>query len=105
MNKYYEHYKESKEIIIKALKAPAIQLIENTGLDKEEILSKVNEQMWFDAGHESIVDYSTMNIIDPTLVLKTIINNAISISSVLLTTECGIVDITKKKEVNEDNLL
>lgn len=101
----YFSFKESKEIIIKALKAPAIQLIENTGLDIEEILSKVNEQMWFDAGHESIVDYSTMNIIDPTLVLKTIINNAISISSVLLTTECGIVDITKKKEVNEDNLL
>lgn len=101
----YNQFIDAKEIIIKALKAPIYQLIENTGLNPQDILNRVNEQMWFDANQELVVDYSNMQIIDPTLVLKTIINNAISISAVLLTTECGIVEISKKKEVNEDNLL
>ena len=62
--------------------------------------------MWFNATSETIEDYSQMNIIDPTSVAIAVISNAVSISSILLTTECGIVDINKnKEEVNEDNLL
>ena len=69
------------------------------------VLKQVNKNMWFDANQEKVVDFSNMNVIDPTSVATTVIKNAISVASILLTTECGIVEIAPKKEVNEDNLL
>ena len=100
-----DKYLDAKNLLIEALKAPIYQLIENTGLNQQEIISRLNNIMWFDASTSEIVDYTQMNVIDPTSVSTTVITNAVSIAGVLLTTECGIVDIKQKKEVNEDNLL
>lgn len=101
----YDLYPDAKEVLIKTLKQPFYQIVENCGLDVNEIITKCNKNNWFDAGLEQVVDYSNMNIIDPTSVATSVISNAISIAGVLLTTECGIVDVTPKKEVNEENLL
>lgn len=104
-DKYKEHI-ASKELLISALKKPFFQILENCGISFESIKDKLNNKMWFNATSETIEDYSQMNIIDPTSVAIAVISNAVSISSILLTTECGIVDINKnKEEVNEDNLL
>mgnify|MGYP003302060719 CR=1 FL=1 len=101
----YNEYLDAKELLITALKQPFNQLVENTGLNLEDVLKQVNKNMWFDANQEKVVDFSNMNVIDPTSVATTVIKNAISVASILLTTECGIVEIAPKKEVNEDNLL
>lgn len=101
----YDIYLDAKELLINALKQPFFQLIENTGLKKEDILKQVNNDMWFDANQEEVVDFTNMNVIDPTSVATNVIKNAISVASILLTTECGIAQTKQKKEVNEDNLL
>ena len=98
-------YLDAKVLLIDALKQPFYQLVKNTGASLDEILKQINKTMWFDANLEEVVDFSSMNVIDPTSVATTVIKNAISVASILLTTECGIVDVTPKKEVNEDNLL
>ena len=101
----YNEYLDSKELLINALKQPFFQLVENTGLNITDVLKQVNKKMWFDANQEKVVDFTSMNVIDPTSVAITVIRNAISVASILLTTECGIIDTTPKKEINEDNLL
>lgn len=104
-SKEYSEYIDAKELLIKALKQPFIQLVENAGGNIIEILKQTNKNMWFDANVEKVVDFKDMNVIDPTSVATTVIKNAISVASILLTTECGIVEVNIKKEVNEDNLL
>lgn len=101
----YDMYQDAKELLVKALKEPFFQLLENTGVNKEEILKEINKNKWFDANQECVVDFTSMNVIDPTSVATTVIKNAVSVASILLTTECGIVETKQKKEVNEDNLL
>lgn len=101
----YDKYLDAKELLIGALKQPFYQLVENAGASVDEVLKQIDKNMWFDASQEQVVDFSSMNVIDPTSVATTVIKNAISVASILLTTECGIVELPSKKEVNEDNLL
>lgn len=101
----YNEYPEVKEILKKALVKPFVQIVENCGLSFCDISKQVTNNLWFDANLEEVVDFNNMNVIDPTSVATSVIKNAISVSSILLTTECGIVEVKSKKEVNEDNLL
>ena len=101
----YQEYPEAKHLLIQALKYPFYQIVENCGKNIKDILPNINDSMWFDANVEEVIDFTKMNVIDPTSVAITVIKNAISVASILLTTECGIVQISEKKEVNEDNLL
>lgn len=107
LNNDFEEYSVAKELLVNALKEPFYQLLENAGANKDEILSKVNKNMWYDASTDQVVEYKNAGIIDPTMVAISVITNAISIASILLTTECGIVDIKEniKEEKIEDDLL
>lgn len=96
----------SKTVLRKALQAPFYQLLDNGGYDASFILSQISDDSWFDCQSGTIVNFRKKGIIDPTLVLKTTLINAISIASLFLTTECAIVNIeTNDKNINEENLL
>ena len=75
------------------------------GLEKEEIILKVNKNNWYDAKKKQIVPIEESGIIDPVNVEIAAITNAISVAGIVLTTECAIISLEDKPKVSEDNLL
>lgn len=85
-------------IIYDALSVPFNQIIENCGFDPSDKYNKLIElgyPMGYDALNNKFVDMFEEGIVDPTKVTRSALENAISISATLLTTEAGIVH-TKK---------
>ena len=71
------------------------QIVINAGLDAGVVIDKVKNSAQgtgFDAAKEEYVDMVKAGIIDPTKVTRTAIQNAISVSSVLLTTEVAVAN-------------
>ena len=87
------------EIVKRALYAPMRQIVINAGLDSGVVIEKVKNSkqgIGFDAAKEEYVDMVKSGIIDPAKVTRSAIQNAISVSSVLLTTE--VVVANEKEE-------
>ena len=83
------------DIVKKALYAPMRQIALNAGLDAGVVIEKgksSEEGIGFDAAKEEYVDMVKTGIIDPTKVTRSAIQNAISVSSVLLTTEVAVAN-------------
>ena len=81
------------EIVKKALSAPLRQIVINAGIDAGVVIEKVRDSengIGFDAAKEEYVDMVKAGIIDPAKVTRSAIQNAISVSSVLLTTEVAV---------------
>lgn len=81
------------EIVKKALSAPLRQIIINAGIDAGVVIEKVRNSengIGFDAAKEEYVDMVKAGIIDPAKVTRSAIQNAVSVSSVLLTTEVAV---------------
>ena len=86
------------EIILKALEEPIKQIAKNAGLEGAVILEKVKEAkdgIGFDAAKEEYVDMKKAGIVDPTKVTRSALQNAVSVASMILTTESIMTD---KKE-------
>ena len=81
------------EIVKRALSAPLRQIVINAGIDAGVVIEKVKNSengIGFDAAKEEYVDMVKAGIIDPAKVTRSAIQNAVSVSSVLLTTEVGV---------------
>ena len=81
------------EIVKKALSAPLRQIVINAGIDAGVVIEKVRNfenGIGFDAAKEEYVDMVKAGIIDPAKVTRSAIQNAVSVSSVLLTTEVTV---------------
>ncbi len=92
--------KTGAEIVCKALEAPLWSIAENAGLEGAVIVNKVREKeagIGFDAVREEYVEMLKEGIIDPVKVTKSALENAVSISATLLTTEAAVADIKEKK--------
>ncbi|MCL2277437.1 MAG: chaperonin GroEL [Treponema sp.] len=89
------------KIVKRALEEPIRQIAENAGLDGAVIAEKARSEkkgIGFDAAKMEWVDMMKAGIIDPAKVTRSALQNAASIASLLLTTECAITDIPEKKE-------
>ena len=89
------------KIVKRALEEPIRQIAENAGLDGAVIAEKARNEKkgtGFDAAKMEWVDMMKAGIIDPAKVTRSALQNAASIASLLLTTECAITDIPEKKE-------
>jgi chaperonin GroEL len=89
------------KIVKRALEEPIRQIAENAGLDGAVIAEKAKNEkkgVGFDAAKMEWVDMVKAGIIDPAKVTRSALQNAASIASLLLTTECAITDIPEKKE-------
>ena len=88
------------KIVYNALQAPARQIAKNAGLEGSVIINKIMESSdmnyGFDAQKEVYGDMIKFGIVDPTKVARVALEGAASVSSLLLTTECAIVE--KKEE-------
>jgi chaperonin GroEL len=85
-------------IINRAIEEPLRQIISNGGGESAVIVSKVKEgkgAFGYNARSEAFENLYKAGVIDPTKVTRIAIENAASIASMLLTTECVIVDETK----------
>ena len=88
--------KTGVQIIARALAAPLRQIATNAGLDASVILEKVRSSgevgYGFDAYKEVYCDMISNGIVDPTKVTRSALENAASISAMLLTTEALVGD-------------
>ena len=89
------------EIVRKALQAPLRQIAENAGEDGAVIAGKVldnDDYSWgFDAQNAEFKDMVKAGIIDPTKVVRTALQDAASVSGLLVTTEAMIAEKPEKK--------
>ncbi|MDF2765498.1 MAG: groL [Rhodospirillales bacterium] len=89
------------EIVRRALRAPVRQIAENAGVDGSIVIGKLTDQkngtFGFDAQRGEYVDMVKAGIIDPTKVVRTALQDAASIASLLITTEAMIAERPEKK--------
>ena len=94
--------KAGVEIIKKALQAPIRQITSNAGVDGSVIVGKLLEgkkgSNGYDAQTEEYCDMIQKGIIDPTKVVRTALQDAASIASLLITTEAMIADKPDDKD-------
>ena len=89
------------DIVRKACEWPMRKIAENAGVDGSIVVQAVRNgkgNYGFDALKDTYCDMVKAGIIDPTKVTRTALQNASSIASLLLTTECMIAEIPEKKE-------
>ncbi|WP_103866104.1 chaperonin GroEL [Aquimarina sp. I32.4] len=84
------------QIVNRAIEAPLRTIVENAGGEGSVVISKVLEgknDFGYDAKSEAYVDMLKAGIIDPKKVTRIALENAASVSGMILTTECALIDI------------
>ncbi|WP_440915079.1 chaperonin GroEL [Candidatus Pelagibacter sp.] len=94
--------KAGVELVRKALEAPIRQITKNAGVDGSVVVGKLLEQNkkthGYDAQSEEYCDMFAKGIIDPVKVVRTALQDAASISGLLVTTEAMIADKPEEKD-------
>lgn len=88
------------QIVKRALEEPLRQIVANAGMEGSVIVQKVKEgkdDFGFNARTEEYEYLLKSGVIDPTKVARVALENAASIASMLLTTECVLVSIKEDK--------
>ena len=89
------------EIVKKAMEEPLRQIAENAGLEGSVVINDVKSKgktEGLNAANGKYEDLVKAGIVDPTKVVRSSLQNAASISALLLTTECLVTDKPEKKE-------
>lgn len=84
------------KIVERALEEPVRQIAENAGFEGSVVVSKVKESpegVGFNAANDEYVNMIDAGIVDPVKVTRSALQNAASVSGMLLTTEAGITEI------------
>jgi len=83
------------QVILEAIKAPLMQMALNAGEPPDIIVSKVKNKkgsIGFDFVESKLTDLTKKGIIDPVKVTRCALQNAISVSSTLITTNHAIIE-------------
>lgn len=89
------------DILKRALEKPIRQIAENAGSDGAVVAQKVKEMggnFGFDAQKMEFCDLIKAGVIDPTKVVRTVLENASSAASMFLTTEAVVGELPEKKD-------
>ena len=87
------------QIVARAIESPLRTIVENAGLEGSVIVAKVSEgegNFGYNAKTDEYVDMLAAGIIDPKKVTRVALENAASVSGMILTTECALVDIKEE---------
>ncbi len=87
-------------IIAKAIEAPLRTIVSNAGGEGSVVIAKILDSkgnFGYDAKNDQYVDMLKEGIIDPKKVTRVALENAASVSGMILTTECALI------EIKEDN--
>ncbi|MGY3488762.1 chaperonin GroEL [Bradyrhizobium sp. USDA 4011] len=88
------------QILRRALEAPARQIAENSAVDGGVVVARMlagQGNFGFDAARKEYVDLVEAGIVDPAKVVRTALENAVSVASVLLLTEATMTEIPEAK--------
>jgi chaperonin GroEL len=88
------------QILKRALEAPARQIAENSAVDGGVVVARMMSgqgNFGFDAARKEYVDLVEAGIVDPAKVVRTALENAVSVASVLLLTEATMTEIPETK--------
>jgi chaperonin GroEL len=90
------------EIVVRACKAPIRQIVENAGEDGNIVAAKVledkNFNFGYDARNDKYCDMVKEGIIDPTKVVRSALQNAASVATLLLASDALIADLPKDEK-------
>ncbi|MFP4055073.1 MAG: chaperonin GroEL, partial [Phycisphaerae bacterium] len=89
------------DIVLRSLKAPTVQIVNNTGEDGAVMVAEILEKgsnIGYDAATGEYVDMVKAGIIDPAKVSRTALQNAASIAGLLLTTDLMVTDFDEKED-------
>jgi chaperonin GroEL len=91
------------QIVLKACKAPFRAILENAGKNAEAVAMQVKAEgnsktSGYDARTGKVVDMIEAGIIDPKKVTRVALQNAVSVASMILMTECALVNIPEEKK-------
>jgi chaperonin GroEL len=89
------------EIVGRALEAPLRQLVHNAGLEAALIVEQVKNgkgSYGYNVATREFTDLIKDGVLDPAKVTRSALQNAASISGLLLTTECMVTELPEKKE-------
>jgi chaperonin GroEL len=90
--------KTGANILKRALEEPIRQIAENAGLEGSVVISKIKEEkkgIGFNAATEVYEDMIKAGIVDPLKVTRSALQNAASVSAMLLTTESAVAEAPK----------
>ena len=89
------------QIVRRAIEAPLRQLADNAGQEGALIVSEVKKRKGnegYNVATGEYVDLVKAGVVDPTKVTRSALQNAASISGLLLTTECVITELPEKEK-------
>ena len=92
--------KTGVQILKRALEAPARQIAENSATDGGVVVARMlsgQGNFGFDAARKQYVDLVEAGIVDPAKVVRTALENAVSVASILLLTEATMTEIPEPK--------
>ncbi len=87
------------QILRRALEAPTRQIAENSAADGGVVVDRMlngSDNLGFDAARKQFVDLIEAGIVDPVKVVRTALENAVSVASVLLLTEATMTERPEK---------
>ncbi len=96
-----EEEKIGVKIVLKSLEEPLKQIVTNSGLEPAIIVEKMKKSeinIGYDVLTQSFVDMKKVGIVDPTKVTRSAIENAISVSAMILTTESIVSENNEKRD-------
>jgi chaperonin GroEL len=89
-------------IVMHSLTYPVKQIVENAGKEGAVIINKIQENesinFGYDAANDTYVDMVKTGIIDPTMVERVALEEAISLAGMFLTTEAAVIELPKKDD-------
>jgi chaperonin GroEL len=89
-------------IVVRACKAPITQIVDNAGVDGGIVAAKVLESeqqnYGYDARNDKYCDMVKEGIIDPTKVVRSALQNAASVSTLLLTSDALVAEAPKEEK-------
>ncbi|VUZ28691.1 60 kDa chaperonin [uncultured Comamonas sp.] len=86
------------QLVLKAIEAPLREIVANAGGEPSVVVNAVlngSGNYGFNAANDTYGDMLEMGILDPTKVTRTALQNAASVASLLLTTECMVAEAPK----------
>jgi len=95
------------DIVRDALKAPTMQIVENSGQQGDVVVANLlerlgkEENIGYDANTGQLVDMFKAGIIDPAKVARTALETAVSVAGLMLTTNVLITDLKEKDKDQE----
>jgi chaperonin GroEL len=93
-----DSFQKGFDIIRTSLASPISQILRNCGVTEGTVVEYIKQNGGgYDAKNEKFVDMFEAGIIDPKKVTRTAIENAASVASMILTTECMVVDKPEEK--------